>query len=650
VGLLAALAAFAALWLCATRPGRWARRALPVALVGIGFAAAQDFLRPGVSEGHDIRSHLWALWALWKAVLDGDFWPRWTQRLGLGMPLLQFYPPLSYVLAWPAQAFGASPAQAATWLAVLGQTASAASAFACARWLSAPAPTAAVAAVAYCFAPYHLIDTNIRWALGESMAFPWWPALFSGVVRLATGYRDRQTTGIVAVSVAGLLMTHLLSAVMAGIAVPLVWGLVRFGSRTRPATGAAFTAVVVAAGMTAFQWLPMMAEIDETSVSRLTSGSIARMGLAPFELLRRRAMPDYGIRRAIGDIPDPGADMPIYFGLALLALAIVASFPRPTEPAAAATKPTADGAPSVQPAPLTIAACVLLALATWPVSLALDLAPPLRTLQFPWRLLAPATALAALAVGIGLGQARNNLRAGTVLALSAIWLDSLPFLGSASRWAAWDGLATVDRFAARPIAGIPRDRFVRLENLDVPPSTYDWDVALSRRLFPEYLTPRIRDAYGKQSKPPSRETSERFGASYRVHDRRHEVEQLRPEPLVSFAGSGRAWPIRWQPERVVIELPAGESAGRLRVTAMAFPGWRVRIDGGPRKPALDDEGLLAVDVAAGSRQVEFEYAAFWPWDRAAGAAISVLTATCLVMTLRRRRSHDPAGRPSPRGG
>ena len=36
--------------------------------------------------GHDTHHHLWALWGVWRTVLDGDWTPRWIPYLGTGMP------------------------------------------------------------------------------------------------------------------------------------------------------------------------------------------------------------------------------------------------------------------------------------------------------------------------------------------------------------------------------------------------------------------------------------------------------------------------------------------------------------------------------------------------------------------------------------
>lgn len=97
-------------------------------LVGLGLVGSQDFLRAGIARSHDLPAHTWAAYATWRSALDGDLWPRWIPYLGFGMPLLQFYGPLPWLMTWPAQALGLSPVDAVKAGVVLSQIAAACSA------------------------------------------------------------------------------------------------------------------------------------------------------------------------------------------------------------------------------------------------------------------------------------------------------------------------------------------------------------------------------------------------------------------------------------------------------------------------------------------------------------------------------------------
>ena len=171
--------------------GRLGRSLLCLSVLSLGAVGAQDFLRPGVTHGHVLAYHLWALWSTWRCVLDGDLIPRWNPYLGLGMPLLQFYSPLSYLSAWPAQLLGASPVQALSTLMVLGQVLTAASALVALRWLGASYSASLLGAAVAVLAPYHLLDQTLRVALAENLALALLPLLLAAAWKLGRGSDPR---------------------------------------------------------------------------------------------------------------------------------------------------------------------------------------------------------------------------------------------------------------------------------------------------------------------------------------------------------------------------------------------------------------------------------------------------------------------------
>ena len=81
-------------------PERWRRWAAMSAALVAGAAAAHLLLRPGMPQVHD-PDHVWGLWAYARAVRSGYVLPMWIPWLGAGMPLLQFYGPVSFLSALP---------------------------------------------------------------------------------------------------------------------------------------------------------------------------------------------------------------------------------------------------------------------------------------------------------------------------------------------------------------------------------------------------------------------------------------------------------------------------------------------------------------------------------------------------------------------
>jgi hypothetical protein len=253
--------------------------------------------------------------------------------------------------------------------------------------------------------------------------------------------------------------------------------------------------------------------------------------------------------------------------------------------------------------------------------------------MFPWRLYGPASICAALSAGLAFDRfvAIRPSRRLAVLAISlaAVAWDSSPYLGAPARYPDHEGLGTV-AFAgqqALPL-DLPRDSFVRVEGLVLPPSDYDWSLAKSRRVFPEYMSVELRERYGKLSKPPSVARSQSYHASYRVLRGRGGLHRLAPQPYVSFRPTGGKYQglqsaeVEREPERLRVVLPASQRGGNVRISEAWFPGWMARIDGGAWSRALRSESLLAATVPAGAQEVEFRYFVTRPWQRPVGLSIT----------------------------
>ena len=685
LGLLAAATA-AAGWLDRVGP-----RTRGVLLLGwslaVGLVAAQDFLRPGITRGHDLEAHAWALWSLWRCVLDGDWWPRWDPYLALGVPLLQFYAPLAYISAWPAQLLGASPYEALTVQMVGAQALSAGTAWWAVRELGGSRSGAALAGLALALAPYHLLDQTFRLALGETLALALLPLPLASGLRVVAGERGR-VAWVFGASLVAVLLTHVLSAILVGVALAgLVGGALLVDRRRGRNLGALALAGGLAVAASAAWSLPVVAEAHHTSISKLSKPgkAISPYAAAAFEPLRRRAWTRYGVRKKIGDSQDPGAAMPLYAGCGLLALALLglaaprrsgpaapappgklqasaarsasappsASAPRSASgpPSASAPRPPALSPPlsSAESARLLGALAVgLVVLASDPGARLLDGLPVVGRIMFPWRLLSPASVAAALAGGLALDRwlAAPRVRtAGLAAACGLLAFDAMPYLGAAQRLPDREGLGLVHaaRGQLHPL-DFPRDELVRLEDLKLPPDDYGWRTARARRAFPEYMTPKLRHAYGKRTRPPSVADSERYGAAARILPGRPAPYRLSPDPWVAVRTEGGSWApapdVAWTlaPERIELELPAGHPAGRVRFASAWFPGWEARVDGGAWHAAISSSSLLAVDAPAGARSVHLRYSILRPLDRPAGIAFSVATLGGLFGWRRRRRS------------
>lgn len=185
------------------------RSLLILALVAAALAAPALFVAPGAADSA-MYNEVWT--RQFAALLaQGELWPRWMPASfeGLGSPTFYFYPPLAFHVAG-LLALALPTAVAIAAAAGLFLFASGAAMFA---WLRGKTRHALPLAALYMAAPYHLMDLYLRGAFAEAAAFAWLPLLALSVERL----RARWGPALLALAYAGLILTHLPLAVLAGV-------------------------------------------------------------------------------------------------------------------------------------------------------------------------------------------------------------------------------------------------------------------------------------------------------------------------------------------------------------------------------------------------------------------------------------------------
>ena len=644
------------------RPRPWLD--LPLA-AAMGLAAEHLLLGPGLPRAHDTITHLWGISALASEVGAGELFPRWVHGLGLGIPLLQFYGPGSFLLPLLLSLAGASPARAlAGTLALLGALAAAAMYAAVVRW-TGDRRAGLLAATAYAFAPYRLLDSHYRAALGESAALALLPlALWAGLAAARDG--GRRKLAAAAAAFALLIVTHPLSAVMAALG-SLVWAGVdavtaplggRGAGRSRAlarGTGRLAAAWALAAALAGFFTVPFAAELDAVEVAGVARGEQRQLyvahGLVPGELWRRRLWSELLLSEPAGTAAArSGAEMPFYFGLALLALVPLA--------VGRGSQPAAGGTPPGAPWGLLVLLAVALALTLRPAAAAASfVVPQLAVLQFPWRFLGLATFAAAAATGFAVarllaawgGRRWAALVPGVCAAL--LILDAAPYTGAAEwfppyrglvrvRWPAGEAWHPVGRAALEPIAP-PYP--LRVAGYFLPPPERDARVSLFCCAYPEYVTPAVRQAFFPPRDPA---VLARAGVALAGWETGPLV-RLSPRPYAFRRpdGGGRleARPARRAGGEIVVALDG--RPGTVVVLEQDYPGWRVWTEGGWRDAPATRDGLLRAAAAAGQREARFRFGG--TWDRTAGACLSAATLLGLSGWLAARRAGPRAG-PWPR--
>jgi len=223
---------------------------------------------------HDITTYVWAR-AYHELVMAGWWYPQWLPQLwyGFGSPVFIFYNPFFYWLAEIPQLFGLSTVVSVKlvvgiillwgwwWMY---------------RWLRefVSEQSALLGSSLMVLAPYYLGLMYLRGAYPEFLALNLLPGLMWAVTRwLKTGQR-KYAVGVV-LTWAVIILSHSLTVAVAGlIYLGLVWFLRR---ECRPNTKLIWWALgfpLLAGLLTAFYWVPMLAQIHLINFGYMTAGRL----------------------------------------------------------------------------------------------------------------------------------------------------------------------------------------------------------------------------------------------------------------------------------------------------------------------------------------------------------------------------------------
>lgn len=204
------------------------------------------------------------LFELDKALMSGQFPVRWVSDLGFGYgyPLFNFYPPFIYYFGEVFHLLGWGFIDSIKIVWGLALVLSGLSMYFLARNLFGKM-AGIVAGLFYVYAPYHAVDAYVRGALAELFSFVWLPLILLFV------YKKKPV--IAGLFLGMLMITHNL------IFLPFfgffaVWSIV-FHRKSL------IISPLVAFGLTAFFWLPALAEkqytlVDQTLIRNLASYKI----------------------------------------------------------------------------------------------------------------------------------------------------------------------------------------------------------------------------------------------------------------------------------------------------------------------------------------------------------------------------------------
>jgi len=558
--------------------------------------AIAPLLRGDIPCSHDGALHYFRVAAMRHALGQGLLFTRWLPDLafGYGFPFFNYRAPLSYYLALGLHLAGLPLPLALNMVYVLSILGSALGAYLLARDIFGP-EAGVVAAVAYAYAPYQFLDALLRANSPESVALALLPFVLWAFRRLALG-GGRRWFLLAAGLLAAFYLNHNISSLLFTPLLLAYLGLLGWVYQRQGQWRQVMLALVLALGLTAFFWLPALAErgyvqLYLTRATRNNDFHYNFLGLAEI------FAPPSPVDTSLMNVP-----MKIHLGLAQVVLAgiglVVGSVRSRGQVASlqAASLQVARRWREQRASLLFFAAsAALFIFMSTRASLWLwEQLPLLPFVQFPWRFIGRATlplALLASATAPGIANPTQNASRNT---------------HHVSRFT-----SHVSRFTLHTSRALP-PIFVGVLILVAIPSTYPPSGYCPMAPHPTVLDVHRYEHESRlvgvdplgsyfpiwaQQRPERSPLEEQYAAGGTIA--RFDEAAL-PEGAAVLEAD-------YSPNhaRLVVESPA---PFRARYLTFYFPGWRVEVDGERVEvTATEPEGLISFDVPAGHHTVTVHF-------------------------------------------
>ena len=268
-----------------------------VVIVIFWLYAVLPFWEPGIANPDDMLISIYKLIELDRCWKSGIFYPRIAAdfAFGYGVTLFQFYHPLVSYVAEIFHLMSLGPIEAVKATFSFGLLLSGLGMYAYALTILRTKPGALLAAIAYMYAPYQLLNVYERGALAESFALGLLPLILWSFDRL---YKKREPAYLVTASVTlgALIAAHHITALFF---MPLLLAYLAFlvirATQVR-ALLLSTVAVLLGLGISAFYWLPALLEKGHTYLNTVMlrhGSSPASQLLNPSDVVQHSLVFDY---------------------------------------------------------------------------------------------------------------------------------------------------------------------------------------------------------------------------------------------------------------------------------------------------------------------------------------------------------------------
>lgn len=478
---------------------------------------------------------------------------RWMPQAayGLGYPFFNYYASLPYYLAAVLKLFGWGYIPAIQATQIVGFLGAALAMYILARRLWSHQALAALAALAYTYAPFHLVNVYVRGdSLSEFYAFVFYPLILYALLRCQEK-PSAESVGGLALGYAGLVMSHNISALIFSPFAAL-WGLylilVTPGNRVRVLL-AMVTGTMLGLGISAWFWLPALAEQGLVHLEDMTTGYFHYEGhFRGADLLQGTPLFDYRI---------DSEHTPFALGLVQAASTLFG--------AVAVIAASLRAHQRYNNGILCLALCIG---ATWMIT---PLSRPcwqhiplLPLVQFPWRFLSVQACFAALVIAAG--------------------VRGLPHLD-------WVACVLALLLVLASLIGLHPERLLITED-DVTPERLAWY---------EYFTANIgttirRDYLPKWVDPRPYTSAVLLNGG------------LKSVPLILTGSLDAVELVDFSPTLERWRMRAGTEGATIAFYTYYFPGWTATLDGNPVEiSAVPSSGYIKLNIPAGGHEVVLRF-------------------------------------------